>query len=66
MQDIQKGKRLPETVMYLQELNNSEPFVADYNTIEPLLDPENIRKILLHYSCGRVKIAGEKLVEHIS
>jgi hypothetical protein len=34
--NVQKKKTLPETVMYLEEINNPEPFVADYNSTGPL------------------------------
>ncbi len=51
--------------MYLQEINNSEPFVADYNSIGPLFVLENLRKIFLHNACQLVKKAGEKIMTHI-
>lgn len=35
--NIQKNKPLTETTMYLAEINNEEPFVADYNDSSQLV-----------------------------
>ncbi len=62
MKHIQKGKRLPPTVEYLKQLEG-DSYVADYDNVEELLNPENIRKIFLYQSCERARKVAEKLGE---
>lgn len=57
---MQKGKPLSQTVMYLEEINNPEAFVADYDNPDQLLILENLRRIFLTHSCNAVKKAALK------
>jgi hypothetical protein len=58
---IEKKKPLPETTMYLEEIKNLKPFVADYSSPAPLLLPENLRKIFLYNACEYVRMAHQKI-----
>lgn len=51
LKQLQQGKRLPESTMYLLEISNSKKFVCDCNNPDELRDPEQFRKIFAYDSC---------------
>lgn len=63
---IAKGKELPPTVAYLQEIYREEPFVANLQRVEDALDPENLRRIFLYHSCEALKKIATKMSEGIA
>jgi hypothetical protein len=62
---VQKGKQLPESVKYLQDLTKTESIV-DLSHPKALKCPHTIKKILTHHGCFKTQAAGKKIMRGIS
>lgn len=60
--NLQKGKKLPESISYLELLTKDQPPIV-VNNLEVLACPHNLLQILVHHSCQKVQAAGQKIMK---
>jgi hypothetical protein len=60
--NLQKGKKLPESIKYLEHLKKGTT-TATITDIKSLQCPYTIQKILVLHSCGKTQAAGQKIAQ---